>query len=439
MKTLLSKIMPRHTLLLSAIFLILCTTAAAFDTTADSGLLMLVSKAHTVSSDYVPEVVTLENINKVSDGMRMRRETANAFTLMFEAMKADGISDCNVISAYRSYAYQKELVDTKVANRVANGTSRQNAYNQVIMSTAPAGASEHQLGLALDFSVSTYSSVTFAGTAAGKWLDANSWKYGFIRRYDGSKADLTGIVNEAWHFRYVGIPHAQIMVENGWCFEEYIDHLRTNGSYTLMTEDMTYTIYATDDETAEFNGIIDISRDNLGGWIITTSSAADPLSIVRGSWSEASFQALQDRGVTFSRVIDPKAPITVGQFAHLCGLEIPENEKDTLKREDAAAILEPSLPDKVLTYLTYSDLSKVSGNRFQSLQIAVTNGIFSHTEGTAFRPTDNMTWAEAAVTALRYLELTAPIESETIETNSETTANTDSEVAGSETTENTEN
>lgn len=403
----------RRTLLLCASLLLLTANAAAFDTALDSGLLMLVSKAHHVSADYVPTTVTLTNINKTSNGMTMRKETAEAFTQMYDDMVKDGVTTCNVISGYRSYDYQKYLVDTKVAQRMANGMSYQNAYNQVTVSTAPAGASEHQLGLALDLSTGSGSSQNFANTAAGKWIAQHGWKYGFIRRYDGSKSDLTGIINEAWHFRYVGVPHAQIMVENNWCFEEYIAYLTEHGSYTITTEDATYHIYRTTNEKAEFSDIIDISRDNTGGWIITTSTAADPLSGVRGHWSESSFLALQERGVTFIGLIDPKAAITFGEFARMCGLDFPENSKDILKREDAASLLETSLPDKSLTYLTYSDLAKVSGNRFQSLQIAVTNGIFVHSEGTTFRPTDNMTWAEAAVTALRYLEVMDPAKTAT--------------------------
>ena len=403
----------RRTMLLCASLLLLTANTAAFDTSLDSGLLMLVSKTHTISSSHVPAIVRLEGINSTSNGMSMRKETAEAFSRMYADMKADGVSVCNVISGYRSYSYQKSLVDKKVAQRTANGMSYQNAYNQVTVSTAPAGASEHQLGLALDLSTGTGSSQNFANSAAGKWITQNGWKYGFIRRYDGSKSDLTGIINEAWHYRYVGVPHAQIMVENNWCFEEYIAYLTEHGSYSITTGDATYHIYRTTNEKAEFSDIIDISRDNTGGWIITTSTAADPLSGVRGHWSESSFLALQERGVTFIGLIDPKAAITFGDFARMCGLEIPENSKNILKREDAAFLLESSLPDKVLTYLTYSDLAKVSGNRFQSLQIAVTNGIFVHSEGTAFRPTDNMTWGEAAVTALRYLEVMNPAETDT--------------------------
>ena len=45
-------------------------------------------------------------------------------------------------------------------------------------------------------------------------------------RYDEDKEALTGIGDEPWHFRYVGIPHAAVMAEEDLCLEEYIDYLK---------------------------------------------------------------------------------------------------------------------------------------------------------------------------------------------------------------------
>lgn len=404
MKTIRLSSILRRFLLLTAVLLLVTASAAAFDSSEDSGLLMLVNKSHAVSSEYVPKTVKLQNINSVSNDMKMRPEVAEAFTQMYADMMADGVSTCHVISGYRSYEYQKYLVDTKVAKRVANGMHREKAYNQVTMSTAPAGCSEHQLGLALDLSTSTYSSQSFADSDAGQWMAKHAWKYGFIRRYQSDKASMTGIVNEAWHYRYVGVPHAQIMVENNWCLEEYLDYLQQNGSYTLVTDDASYGIYWTQDEAAEYRDVIDLSRDNNGGWIITTKTAADPLRNVYGHWSESAFLALQKRGISPTKVIVPNQAVTFAEFAHLCGLDTPANGRGTMKREDAAVLLAATLPNQTLAYLTYSDLDHLSGRCFQSVQIAVSNGIFSHGEKIAFRPTEELTWGEAAAIALRYWE-----------------------------------
>lgn len=382
----------------------LCSVATAFDTSQDSKLLYLVNKSHALSESYVPELVELTGLSATSNGKRLRKEALDALYAMYGAMAAEGIQ-CNVISGYRSYAYQQQLVNDKVNKRVANGQNRETAYQQVIMSTAPAGCSEHQLGLAIDFSMGTSSSASFANTAAGTWLREHAWEYGFILRYLDVKMAFTGIMSEPWHYRYIGIPHAQIVHQNGWSYEEYITYLQTNGSYSLAVGEETYDIFWTQDTTAEFHNVIDISSDNAGGWIITTGTIANPLSRVVGHWSESSFLALQERGIVFQNSVFPQRTITRGDFAALCGLAMPSDDPDTpLTRQEAAKLLAKTISDKSLAYLVYTDLDAISGSAFQSVQVCVASGIFSHAEGLAFRPADAMTWAEAATTVLRYLE-----------------------------------
>ena len=401
--------------------LTLTSTVAAFDTSRDSGLLMLVNKTHSLSETYIPDLVELSGLPAEGDGLQLRKEAADALYDMLQAMMQAGVAPCNVISCYRSYAYQLQLVTEKVDKRVANGQNRDTAYDQVTMSTAPAGSSEHQMGLAIDFSSGTATSVSFANTAGGAWLRENAWKYGFILRYQEAKITFTGIVSEPWHYRYVGIPHAQIIHENGWCYEEYIAYLHENGSYALTLDGETYDIFWTQDTTAEFSNILDISSDNDGGWIITTGTIADPLSPVRGHWSESSFAALMERGMSFNRRIDPQRTITRGEFADLCGLDRPTEPNAVLTREAAARLLEPTLCNRSLAYLVYSDLDDISGSAFQSVQMCVANSIFSHSEELRFRPADQMTWGEAAATALRYLESNDT----SVETPAEDTSTTD--------------
>ena len=48
-------------------------------------------------------------------------------------------------------------------------------------------------------------------------------EYGFIVRFPDGKSDITGIMYEPWHFRYVGIEAATYIMENGLCLEELLD------------------------------------------------------------------------------------------------------------------------------------------------------------------------------------------------------------------------
>lgn len=66
-------------------------------------------------------------------------------------------------------------------------------------------------------------------TKVQKWLLENSWKYGFILRYPNNKSEITGIIYEPWHYRYVGIKAAKEIHNLGICFEEYLDIINEGG------------------------------------------------------------------------------------------------------------------------------------------------------------------------------------------------------------------
>ena len=89
------------------------------------------------------------------------------------------------------------------------------------------GHSEHQSGLAMD--VSTISihnrlDVVFRATPEGRWLEKNSWKYGYIIRYPEDKSHITGYAYEPWHIRYVGIDLAKELTEKNLTLEEYYNY-----------------------------------------------------------------------------------------------------------------------------------------------------------------------------------------------------------------------
>ena len=51
-------------------------------------------------------------------------------------------------------------------------------------------------------------------------------EYGFIIRYPDGKQAETEVNYEPWHLRYVGIPAATYIMENGLCLEEFTDQLQ---------------------------------------------------------------------------------------------------------------------------------------------------------------------------------------------------------------------
>ena len=62
---------------------------------------------------------------------------------------------------------------------------------------------------------------------AQKWLMEHCHEYGFILRYPKDMQEKTGIIYEPWHYRYVGKEHAEIIMSNGLCLEEYLEDMQT--------------------------------------------------------------------------------------------------------------------------------------------------------------------------------------------------------------------
>ena len=55
-----------------------------------------------------------------------------------------------------------------------------------------------------------------------RWLMENSWRYGFILRYPNGTTEITGILYEPWHYRYVGRAPAEEIHRMGVTLEEYL-------------------------------------------------------------------------------------------------------------------------------------------------------------------------------------------------------------------------
>ena len=91
--------------------------------------------------------------------------------------------------------------------------------------TAPAGASEHQLGLCVDILDRNRQRLVYEdmNQELFKWLDEHCAEYGFIKRYPTRKLLLTGW-DEPWHYRYVGREVATFIMEQGLCYEEFYAH-----------------------------------------------------------------------------------------------------------------------------------------------------------------------------------------------------------------------
>lgn len=423
--------------IIASTLLVLSTVAPAFAASgvtssySDSGLLWLVNYNYNIPSatSYVPSDLR----TAAGSSQKLRSKAADAMDQLLAGLKAAGHS-VRLQSGYRSYSTQTYLFNTRLKDRQNKGMSYDEAYNSTRVYTAVPGTSEHQLGLAMDFSTNGTLSDNFANTSVGKWLKENSWRYGYILRYETSKISKTQIGNEPWHFRYVGTPHAQIMYEKNWCLEEYIEFLRDNSHLTYTIGDTIYEIYRTSDTPSGYSNVIDCSKDNLGGWIVTTRRPSDPWAKIRNHWSETAFrQLLNDDTISKMDYIDPDQPISRGQFATLYATilepesangtvsfsDVPAsspyydgirtvasrgfmtgnqgkfNPQRTLSRQEAAVSIAASIPGTELSYLTYDDTASIAGWAFQSIQKLSYHQIMQGSGG-KFNPQGTLTWGQAA-------------------------------------------
>lgn len=160
---------------------------------------------------------------EVQNGYEMDKRAAPAMREMIQAAKEDGV-ELMLCSAYRSIEKQQQLFDRSQQAYMAQGMSEEEAYAKTATETAIPGTSEHQTGLAADIVTPTYQMLDagFADTPAGQWLSEHAAEYGFVLRYPQDKQEVTGIIYESWHYRFVGKTHAKLMKESGLCLEEYL-------------------------------------------------------------------------------------------------------------------------------------------------------------------------------------------------------------------------
>ncbi|MDE7245806.1 MAG: M15 family metallopeptidase [Oscillospiraceae bacterium] len=175
-----------------------------------------------------------------------------------------GKKSIQIVAAHRTVEYQQHLFDQSAER---NGLEHAKRY------VAQPGFSEHHTGLTVDLGTMSGDFMDSVGDYA--WITENCQDYGWIVRYETGKEEITGIWDEPWHFRYVGIPHATEMARLDYCLEEYIDYLKifpqdaahliincVSGSYEVWYAEGT-SVYLPDSTPCSVSG------NNIDGFIVT--------------------------------------------------------------------------------------------------------------------------------------------------------------------------
>ena len=179
------------------------------------GTLFLVNRQWRVSEDYVPELRMTEVTGQVK---RLRPEASYALEEMYAVAKDELKVTLTSVSGYRSYSKQEAIYKRKLRN-VGNSKARADEYVE------RPGASEHQLGYAMDVGQKKSKAgltASFGNTKGGKWIRENCYRFGFILRYQEGWEDVTGYNYEPWHVRYVGKEWSMKVKEANVPFETFL-------------------------------------------------------------------------------------------------------------------------------------------------------------------------------------------------------------------------
>jgi D-alanyl-D-alanine carboxypeptidase len=182
----------------------------------EEGYLTLASPDRLLSSDYVPDdLVKIKAKKTSSTAIQMRTVASEKLSAMFDAAKADGVT-LYAHSGYRSYRTQKTMYSNRLASM---------GYDDGAV--AYPGSSDHQTGLGVDVISKAWIgkrfNEKFATTKEAKWMAEHCAEYGYIIRYPEDKTEITKIMYEPWHLRYVGEEAAKYIMESGLCLEEFTE------------------------------------------------------------------------------------------------------------------------------------------------------------------------------------------------------------------------
>ncbi|MBR6402699.1 MAG: M15 family metallopeptidase [Eubacterium sp.] len=221
----------------------------ATDTDALPWNLIYVSATHKLPKDFkVPEFTELVNGHQVDSRIYPDLQK------MFDDARAAGFSP-TITSSYIEFKDQEDQLKEKIDELVEEGKTQEQAEVEAKAFVADSGTNEHETGLAIDVDAEEVEEESESeedeedeevdeaedGENEGeenteekgdkeedvhkklwKWLEDNSYKYGFIVRYPANKSSITGVTSEEKHLRYVGVKEATEMHKSGICLEEYL-------------------------------------------------------------------------------------------------------------------------------------------------------------------------------------------------------------------------
>ena len=169
---------------------------------------------------YLDQTLTYTDIQYTpSDRIAVDARVADALVAFGLGCKDAGLP-VYLSSGYRSYsAQQANFIRVCNNNGVSDGKDSNGHYI-----TMPAGCSEHQLALCCDITdiYRPIKNAEIEKTETFQWLKEHCAAFGFVVRFPSGKEDVTNVMYEPFHFRYVGTEAANYMMQNDLVLEEFL-------------------------------------------------------------------------------------------------------------------------------------------------------------------------------------------------------------------------
>ncbi len=234
----------------------------------NKGSLILVNADHAYT--FAADDVTLET---VYDG----RNTCYGVSDMEVSLDADVIDHFNQLmqAYYNIYENNDIMIVSGYRTREVQAEFYENKKTML-----PGGYSDYHTARSFDLVIypDGTSSNYYAATGDYAWIAEHAAEYGFVLRYPDGKADQTGISPRAYTFRYVGVPHAAYIYDNGLCLEEYLDNIQSYTARNPLKVETTsgewsvFYVAANSEGSTQIavpqDAVYTVSGDNMGGFIV---------------------------------------------------------------------------------------------------------------------------------------------------------------------------
>lgn len=183
--------------------------------------LLLVNGSHPLSEDYdyTKDLMTIPGEYHNGQLDQINKDIWPYLKAMIDDARKEGVN-LSVWSPYRSYSIQQMLFNRQKQKQIEAGVPESEADAKAASIVARPGTSEHHTGLAADINMADDA---FENTPMYAWLTEHCQDYGFIMRYPKDKIDVTGVIYESWHYRFVGINVAKDIKNKGITLEEYLE------------------------------------------------------------------------------------------------------------------------------------------------------------------------------------------------------------------------